>query len=311
MSIPQYFEFTRPMLNYMAKDQQEHSLRDICEAMGKELQLTPDELVQRVPGGSQTTLNNRVGWAKKDLYWAGLISRVRRGVFKITDAGLAEAKNADVMNRNYLSDNFPQFKAKLASIASSSTSPQQATQVATAISTDAEYSSTPEEMIGKSFARINENLASELMDNIAKMSPYSFEQLVVDLLQAMGYGGIENGSRVTQKSNDEGIDGVINQDKLGLDVIYLQAKRWQQDIGRKEIQSFVGALAGQHATKGVFITTSKFCQTALDYVKNVQHKVILIDGDRLAKLMIEHNIGVNAYQTFKLKRIDSDYFENI
>ena len=145
---------------------------------------------------------------------------------------------------------------------------------------------------------------------MAKMDPFRFEQLVVDLLFAMGYGGSrEEAAKITKKSNDEGIDGVINEDRLGLDVIYVQAKRWQGTVGRKEIQSFVGALAGQQANKGVFITTSEFAQTAIDYAKSVQQKVILIDGTRLAELMIEHNIGVTTARTISLKRIDSDYFE--
>ncbi len=307
MSIPQYFEFTRPVLNYLAKDKREHSLRDIYEAMGKEFKLTPKELAQRLPGGSQTVLENRVAWAKQDLYWAGLISRPRRGIFQITPAGEAESKNSAEMNRSYLLTKFPIIKNKLTTKSSGRRTESRVYEE----DSPEESSLTPEEMIAKSFAQINETLVSELMDSIAKISPYSFERVVVDLLESMGYGGIDSGSMITQKSNDEGIDGIINQDKLGLDVIYLQAKRWQNDIGRKEIQSFVGALAGKHATKGVFITTSKFCKTAIDYVKSVQHKVILIDGDKLANLMIEYDVGVNAYRIFKLKRIDSDYFENI
>jgi len=140
--------------------------------------------------------------------------------------------------------------------------------------------------------------------------PYAFEQLVIDLLFAMGYGGSrEEAAKVTKKSNDEGIDGVINEDRLGLDVVYIQAKRWQNTVGRKEIQSFVGALAGQQASKGVFITTSNFATTAIDYAKAVSQRIILIDGRRLADLMIEHNIGVSTVRTIAIKRLDSDYFE--
>jgi restriction system protein len=144
---------------------------------------------------------------------------------------------------------------------------------------------------------------------MAKMDPYRFEQLVVDLLFKMGYGGSrKEAAQVTKKSNDEGIDGVINEDRLGLDVVYIQAKRWQNDVGRKEIQSFVGALAGQRASKGVFITTSGFNRNAQEYAASVHQKVILIDGSRLAQLMIEHDIGVSTTSTISLKRVDSDYF---
>ena len=169
---------------------------------------------------------------------------------------------------------------------------------------------TAEEAINSAYEQINASLASELRENIANMSPYRFEHLVLDLLEAMGYGGIDGGSRVTQKSNDGGIDGVINQDKLGFDVIYIQAKRWQNNVGGVEIRNFVGTLTEKNANKGVFITTSKFCPKAIECAKSVPHKVILIDGDLLAKLMIEYDVGISTYKTLKLKRVDSDYFDS-
>lgn len=304
MEFPKYFEFTRPVLRFMADNPNEHTLREIYDVMGKTFKLSPAQLSIRVPGGSQTLLENRVGWAKQDLYWAGLIERTQRGVFKITKIGLNEAKCLGVMDRNYLISKYPTIRDKF--------SPKGNKENNLKLESSAQNSTlTPEELIAQSYSQINENLSSELIESVLNISPYAFEKLVMDLLLAMGYGGTDNESLVTKKSNDEGIDGIINQDKLGLDVIYLQAKRWQNDIGRKEIQSFVGALAGKHASKGIFITTSKFCQTALNYVKDVTHKVILIDGEKLSKLMIEYDVGVNSYQTIKLKRIDSDYFENI
>jgi restriction system protein len=169
---------------------------------------------------------------------------------------------------------------------------------------------TPEEAIDDSYKVLQSALKKEILDLVKKMDPYLFEQLVVDLLVAMGYGGSrEEAAQVTKSSGDEGIDGVINEDKLGLDVIYLQAKRWQQTVGRKEIQSFVGALAGQQAHKGVFITTSDFADSAVAYAKKVSQKVILIDGDKLADLMIQHNIGVALSHSYEIKHVDSDYFE--
>ncbi|NOY00099.1 MAG: restriction endonuclease, partial [Verrucomicrobia bacterium] len=172
---------------------------------------------------------------------------------------------------------------------------------------------TPDDLIDTAYNNLNRSLADELIDTMFGMDPYKFEQLVVDLLFAMGYGGSRSeAAQVTKKSNDEGIDGIINEDRLGLEVIYIQAKRYQAEstIGRKEIQSFVGALAGKQANKGVFITTSGFKNTAIEYAANVPQKVILINGDRLANLMIEHNIGVSAVRTILLKRLDSDYFED-
>jgi restriction system protein len=169
---------------------------------------------------------------------------------------------------------------------------------------------TPEEVIDAAIDAVESNLQSELLEQLATVDPYRFEQVVIDLLFAMGYGGSrEEAAKVTRKSNDEGIDGIINEDRLGLDVIYVQAKRWQGNVGRKDIQSFVGALAGQQANKGVFITTSDFSKSALGYANTVSQKVILINGARLADLMIEHDIGVAIVRTIALKRLDLDYFE--
>ena len=189
-------------------------------------------------------------------------------------------------------------------------STKNATKTKTDDSKTTPESQTPEERIADLTGSLNDQLATELLTVVGNMDPYKFEQLVVDLLFAMGYGGSrEEAAKVTKASNDEGIDGIINEDRLGLDVIYIQAKRWKNDIGRKEIQAFVGALAGQQASKGVFITTSRFRSTAVEYAKTVIQKVILIDGDRLGELMIEYDIGVSHQETFVLKKIDTDYFE--
>lgn len=169
---------------------------------------------------------------------------------------------------------------------------------------------TANERIEAAHAELNSALTQDLLDQVRSMDPYKFEQLVVDLLVAMGYGGSRaEAASVTQRSNDEGIDGVIKEDRLGLDTIYIQAKRWQTAVGRRELQSFVGALAGQGASKGVFITSGEFSSTATDYADTISQKVILIEGNRLAELMIEHGVGVSVERTYILKRIDSDYFE--
>ena len=172
-------------------------------------------------------------------------------------------------------------------------------------------SSTPEDLIEGATRELEEKLRAALMEQLLGSDPYFFEQIVIDVLVAMGYGGSrEEAAQVTKKSNDGGIDGIINEDRLGLDVIYVQAKRWQHNIGRKEIQSFVGALAGFQAQKGIFITTSDFIQNAVDYANSVSQKVILVNGPRLADLMIEHNVGVSTVDTIDIKRLDSDYFED-
>ncbi|MFT5634235.1 MAG: restriction system protein, partial [Rubritalea sp.] len=169
---------------------------------------------------------------------------------------------------------------------------------------------TPKELIENAVSELDESLQSDILENLLNTDPYRFEQIVIDVLVAMGYGGSrEEAAKVTQKSNDGGIDGIINEDRLGLDVIYVQAKRYKNNVGRVDVQNFVGALAGKQAHKGIFITTSDFNNNATEYAQAVPQKIILIDGNRLADLMIEHNVGVSTEQTISIKRIDTDYFE--
>ena len=261
----------------------------------------------RVKSG-QTHIDNRAGWAMSSLVKAKFIEKhpSQKFTYQITNKG-----------REYLFNHSGPITIedlrKIEGYAQAWKEASRAKQAARSDSPKNENldSATPSDLIEKAVEEIESSLRSELLEQMAKMDPYDFERLVIDLLFAMGYGGSrEEAAQVTKKSNDEGIDGVINEDRLGLDVIYVQAKRWQGNVGRKEIQSFVGALAGQQANKGVFITTSDFVQNALDYAKSVSQKVILINGARLADLMIEHNIGVSTVRTIALKRIDSDYFED-
>lgn len=258
-----------------------------------------------LPSGGQRYIVNRTGWASWYLMQAGLVERPARGMIGMTEEGrrLLASSPASVNNK-LLKEKYPLFVERMGKQGSKKT--EETTEQSAADEEDR----PPDERIEEAFRQVNETLASELLTNMAKMDPFRFEQLVIDLLFAMGYGGSrEEAAKVTKKTGDEGIDGVINEDRLGLDIIYLQAKRWQNPVGRKEIQSFVGALAGQQAHKGVFITTSSFVQTAVDYARTISQKVILIDGQRLAELMIEHGIGVTTTRTIALKRIDSDYFE--
>lgn len=301
MAVPSYQELMLPVLSVLA-DQGSMKTSECAERIATKLGLSEEDRLEMLPSGSQRLVVNRTGWAAWYMMQAGLVSRPSRGVIQVTEEGkLLLAKNPPVIN-NKLLQTYPLFVAKMRK-----RTPDRGVSKGEEFT---EQDQPPDEQIESAFSRLNGSLASELQDQMAKMDPFRFEQLVVDLLFAMGYGGSrEEAAKITKKSNDEGIDGVINEDRLGLDVIYIQAKRWQSSVGRKEIQSFVGALAGQQANKGVFITTSDFAQTAIDYARSVPQKVILIDGTRLAELMIEHNIGVTTTRTISLKRIDLDYFE--
>jgi restriction system protein len=258
-----------------------------------------------LPSGTQKKLENRVNWSLYDLFRAGLLQRPLKGKYSISEEGRALLVNPPSrIDRQFLSK-YPSFQKFTSTTNKSSNSTKAGKNII-----DPSEILTPDEQIGNAYRVLNDTLVSELKDQMAKMDPYIFEQLVIDLLFAMGYGGSrEEAAKVTKKSADEGIDGVINEDRLGLDVIYVQAKRWKDQVGRKEIQSFVGALAGKQANKGVFITTSNFSIHANDYAQSVSQKVILINGTRLAELMIEHNVGVSTDRNIQIKRIDSDYFE--
>jgi restriction system protein len=302
MAVPGFQEMFLPFLQSISDGTARHHTA-IRQYIEDKLQISPEDRAEMLPSGQSTKVANRVGWSRTHLSKAGLIVTEKPGVFRISDEGKKLLSNPPPKLDMRFLETFPAYYAWRH--ASGAATPPLTTgqEIETALQ-------APNERIEEAFSQLNDSLASELQVLMAKMDPFRFEQLVVDLLFAMGYGGSrEEAAKVTKKSNDEGIDGVINEDRLGLDVIYVQAKRWQNTVGRKEIQSFVGALAGQQANKGVFITTSDFAQTGTDYAKSVQQKVILIDGTRLAELMVEHNIGVTTTRTISLKRIDSDYFE--
>lgn len=256
--------------------------------------------MELLPSKTQEVIFNRIGWARTYMKKAGLLEDTRRGVFKITERGQAVLEeNLERLTTKYLRkfDEFNEFQKKHNEKDSKSKN-------------DVISEATPEEMLEAGYTKLSENLADDILVNIAKCSPSFFEHLVVDLLVHMGYGGsFSEAAQVIGKSGDEGIDGIIKEDKLGLDTIYIQAKRWKGVVGRPEIQKFAGALLGQKASKGVFITTSSFTKEAEEYAASVGRKVVLIDGQKLASLMIEHNVGISTVRTFEIKRIDSDYFE--
>jgi restriction system protein len=300
MAIPDYQTFMLPLLKYAA-DNQEHSINDAIDFLCKELNITEEERRQLLPSGTQFIVDNRIGWAKTYLSKAKLLELTRRGFFKISQRGLDFLKNNPLdLNVKILMqfDEFKDFR---------STRKDKKEKGDEQDENESTY--TPQEALEYGLSKINETLADDLLNKIKQCNPSFFEKLVIDLLVKMGYGGSkQEAAQVIGKSGDEGIDGIIKEDKLGLDVIYVQAKRWENVIGRPEIQKFVGALAGQKANKGIFITTSSFTKEAEEYSKGLSTKLILIDGKRLTDLMIEYNVGVSVIDTIEIKKIDSDYF---
>lgn len=299
MTIPDYQTIMLPLLEF-AGDQEEHSRHEAIEHISKIFSLTEEEKNQLLPSGTKPIINNRVGWAKTYLKKAGLLEYPKRGYLKITDLGLRvlEDKPEKIDNR-YLR-NFPSFLEF------------KKTRVEKKEDTDFETEKTPLELIENGVQQINMDLGDELLEYITGSSPTFFERLVVDLLVRMGYGGsIMDAGSALGRTGDEGVDGVIKEDKLGLDNIYIQAKRWKSSVGRPELQAFVGALQGKRSRKGIFITTSSFTDTAIKYVNTIETKVALIDGETLVRYMIENDLGVITRDTYKIKEIDSDYFDEI
>jgi restriction system protein len=301
MAIPDYQTCMLPFLRYLA-DGMEHTLRDAEESLAGHFGLSSAERAELLPSGQQGIFKNRIGWARTYLKKAGLVESPRRGVFKVTARGLraldAKPPRIDV---RFL-EQFPEF------IEFREVSRPDAANAAPA---EAQPSrKTPEEAIELAHQSLRGQLAQELLARVLACSATFFEQLVVELLVKMGYGGSRRdaGERIGQ-TGDGGIDGIIKEDRLGLDAIYLQAKRWQGSVGRPEIQKFVGALQGQRARKGVFITTSSYTADATDYASRIDTKVVLIDGKQLCGLMIDFDVGVSAAASYVVKRIDSDYFE--
>ena len=300
MAIPDFQTLMLPLLK-LASDNNEHKLRDSIEALATEYNLTPEERQQLLPSGSQAIFDNRVGWTKTHLIKAGLLQSPRRSIFKITEKGKnVLQQNPEKINMSFLKQ-FPDYLEFI--------KPTTETEKDD-IHESTEDTSTPEETLENSYQKIRRNLAGDLLLKVKKSSPAFFERMVVELLVKMGYGGsLKDAGRATKLTNDEGIDGIIKEDRLGLDTIFIQAKRWQGSVGRPEIQKFVGALQGQRARKGVFITTSFYTADAIDYASRIDTKVVLIDGKQLSALMIDFDVGVSAAASYVVKRIDSDYFE--
>lgn len=302
MAIPDYQTIMLPVLK-LAGDGKPHRIREAIELLTDEFNLSAEEQRERLPSGKQRTFANRVGWARTYLKKAGLLVSPTRGHFQITDRGASLlSENLDRLSRDVLMqfEEFRDFQKQ-----GKSKIPDEPDHPT--ISDPA----SPLEQLETSYTDIRKELASELLGLVRAASPQFFERLVVELLVAMGYGGsFSDAAQVIGGSGDEGIDGVIKQDRLGLDVIYIQAKRWENSVGRPVVQTFAGSLEGARARRGVILTTSTFSRGAQDYVNKIEKKIVLIDGDKLAELMIDHNVGVSLESSYDVKKIDIDFFED-
>ena len=275
------------------------------EQLAVEFQLTDDERKEMLPSGTAPSFDNRVGWARTYLKQAGLLNSVKRGYFQITDKGRELLSENPPQIDVSLLDRYEEFRDFRTRRKDKPENRAQTPQVVEVVSRE-----TPEDSLAAAYKSIRRDLELELLDQVKSSSPSFFERLVVDLLVKMGYGGSrQDAGKAIGRSSDEGIDGIIKEDKLGLDVIYVQAKRWEATVGRPEIQKFAGALQGQRARKGVFITTSNFSREAEEYAFRIESKIILIDGDRLASLMVDNGVGVSTVGVYELKKVDTDYFE--
>lgn len=297
MSLPKYSELYLPFLTTI-QDGAVYSAKEVRDRLASSLRLSDDDLSQLISSNHQSVWASRFGWANTYLKKAGLVIAPKAGHCQITDEGKRLLNSGVDITNHYLVEHYPDFaafrKGKKVIIDSDGTEQSDSLE-------------TPPETLERVYSIINEQLADELLTAISKQSPTFFEALVVDLMKAMGYGD----GFVTKTSGDGGIDGIIHEDKLGFNLIYIQAKRWDKDtaIGKPEIQKFAGAMMGPpKVEKGLFITTAKFSQGAMDFAK-AQH-IILVDGEKLTELMIEYNLGVSAQKTYQIKRIDSDYFSN-
>ena len=303
MSIPDFQSIMRPLLE-AHMDSEEHRNRDLILELAERFGLTEEERREMLPSGGARLFDNRVGWAKTHLVQAGLLASPRRAFSVITDLGrqvlLDHPDRVDLRVLDAF-EGYREFRGRRRPTVSPDGPTGEDDEV-----------ETPEELLENAYQNVRRQIEEELLNQVLEGSPDFLERVVVDLVVRMGYGGSrKDAGEALGRSGDEGIDGIIKEDPLGLDIIYLQAKRWEATVGRPEIQKFAGALQGQRARKGIFITTSSFSCEALDYVLRIDTKIILIDGARLAKLMFDHGVGVNSASTYEVKRVDTDYFADV
>jgi restriction system protein len=294
-----------PLLNIM-RNGEDHSHGEVSDALAAQFKLNDAERRELLPSGRQARFDNRVAWARAYLKKAGIIENTRRGVFHITKRGLKLLESNPSRIDIKLLSQYPEIQEWRGK----NSREYDETENKGCTNGDTIEKQTPEESLEASYQELRRSLANDLIERIMKCPPKFFEGLVVDLLVKMGYGGsrIDAGQAIGQ-SGDGGIDGIIKEDRLGLDVVYVQAKRWNGTVGRPLVQAFAGSLDGQRARKGIMITTSQFSQDARDYVDRIEKKIVLIDGEHLAQLMIDHSIGVSEVVNYTVKRVDLDYFD--
>lgn len=298
--IPDFQTLMLPLLQN-ASDGHEQYIGDLIEKLAKQLNVSEEERSEMLDSGQQPRWDNRVHWAKSHLKAAGLIEPTRRGYFRITDSGkqLLARKPARV-DIKLLNEypNFQEFRR-----AKTKDEPKEEVE-------QTDEHETPDEAMEKAYRRLRSAVEADLLKRVKDNSPAFFERMVVELLVKMGYGGtLKDAGRAIGKSGDGGIDGIIKEDRLGLGVIYIQAKRWEGSVGSPEVQRFAGALQGRRAKRGVFMTTGSFSKAAQDYADNIDSRIALIDGPMLARLMFDHALGVSAVAAFEIKKVDSDYFD--
>ncbi|HET6913521.1 MAG TPA: restriction endonuclease [Rhodanobacteraceae bacterium] len=302
MAIPDYQTIMRPLLE-ACRDKREHRLRELIETLAEEFKLKAEERADLLPSGTATTFGSRVGWAKTYLKQAGLLEQPTRGMVRITARGIESLASKASIDNGYLAQfkEFQAFQKRSKPSQAQSTVPSNAPDI------------TPEEALQQAFDELRASLINEVHEALLHATPAFFERAVVDLLQAMGYGGaVEDAGTLLGGPGDGGVDGAIKEDKLGLDTVYVQAKKWAPDrtVGDAEIRNFIGALQLHRARKGVFFTTSDFSRTARTSAARSESRVVLINGTELATLMVEHDVGVSVTSTLQLKKLDSDYFED-
>lgn len=306
MAVPDYQSLMLPLLQFAGERKGEISLGETTDALAKILCLTVKDLKEMLPSGIMPTFANRIGWASTYMKKSGLLESTRRGYIRITSRGQELLKKQPKAINIKLLKQYPEFVEFQQLKGTRSGEKTIASEGASDISID-----TPSEALETAYENLRNELAEELLARLKKSSPSFFERAVVELLVKMGYGGSRvDAGKAIGRVGDGGIDGIIKEDKLGLDVIYVQAKRWDNNsVGRPDVMQFAGALQAQKANKGIFMTTSRFTDDARSYVSQIGSKIVLIDGEQLTNLMIENDIGVSTISLYPVKKIDIDYFD--
>jgi len=306
MAIPDYQSVMLPLLRFAGEKNDETSTGEAVEVLAKEFRLTDEDLKEMLPSGIQSTFVNRVGWASTYMKKAGLLEATRRGYYRITPRGQELLKKQPKAINVKLLKQYPEF-LEFQQLKGTRSGDRESSSRTTLDVTTA----TPSEALEAAYENLRDELADELLARVKKSSPSFFERVVVELLVKMGYGGSRaDAGKAIGKTGDGGIDGIIKEDKLGLDIVYIQAKRWENNpVGRPDVMQFAGALQAQKANKGIFITTSRFTDDARSYVSQIGSKIVLIDGEQLTSFMIEHDVGVSTVSMYPVKKIDTDYFD--